>query len=778
MADLPCQCQCGLVVDLCLVHAALLKLDIAHADQRGAFQRRLAALTGQGQCLRLNPPRRANLPGTRHQRAQADADLDLANATRPRREVAQRPLVAGTRLGLPTSGLQRRAQRRLRLRRVGAGQTGHAAHRLRQVHAGLVRPLQRQRCPGTHQRAAGQRRRVGQDCAAACGDEVVQLDAPVFDRPLRAECRKPGAVAGLRRQQGRRAAAGVAAVAAQVFVGVGLHAHQQVETFVFQSPHEGFVDQRMHCVHGPGRMAQVLQSDHTLGRFKREAALEHRQLRERGLVGRGQQVPRPVERGAQCGLAVQPVAGRGQQLEALAHARQHCPRRQAAHPGSGQLDRQRQAVEQAHQRGNCRVIVRAGIEVAFGSGRAAAEQRFGVGRQHWRQRHRLFAGNAQHLARGDQKARLGCTFQPAAQGGLGVAGDLLEIVQDHQAGAAPGDGVAQLGQRVVFAQRHVQALGHGVQQAVGLARRGQVAKPHAARKVTQVGPAEVGGEPGLAAAAYAQQRHQPRARVKAPGQVAQGGAAADKGVALGWQAVADRSHRQPEGVLGVAIERLSRTSRPSRRMGDHAVGFVAVRRRGKRGMCRAGLAHLVQRHRLGHALEAPMAVGEQPVHGGVERADGLQRAGREQGLAAQGGGHDARGQQLGHAVHLQRLGAQGHVTGRGFAQADRADVQATARQHRRGQAGQRAVVGQGIGQRITGLVEQQQKAVGLVDLAPAPVAQQVTRQAVVAGPERGHQAVAQARGQCGAVHQVGQQQGQGRVHRSSIEENAKNDQTM
>ena len=61
-------------------------------------------------------------------------------------------------------------------------------------------------------------------------------------------------------------------------------------------------------------------------------------------------------------------------------------------------------------------------------------------------------------------------------------------------------------------------------------------------------------------------------------------------------------------------------------------------------------------------------------------------------------------------------------------------------------------------------MEEDQETVGLVDLAAAPVAQQVARNAVVRGPDTRHGHIAQALRQGGAVHQVGQQQGDRRVH--------------
>ena len=329
-----------------------------------------------------------------------------------------------------------------------------------------------------------------------------------------------------------------------------------------------------------------------------------------------------------------------------------------------------------------------------------------------------------------------------------MARQLLEVVQHHQAGAAAGDGVAQLQHWVFLAQRHIQALGHGADKAFDAAGRGQIAEPHATGKVTQPLPAKAHRDAGLAAAADAQQRHQARAAVKAPRQLLQRGVAADKGVALGRQAVACLARGQPQVALL-----------------HHAVDLVGVRRRGERS---AGFAHLQQLQRRGQALHAPVAMRDNTLR---DRAQGIARGGGDQGLSTQRGGHHAGGQRFADTVHLQRLGAQRHIGGRCFAHRDRADMQPgagaqaqglVARGLQRGfQFRQRAVVGQHIGQRIRGLAEHQQEAVGLVDLTAVPLAQQVACDTVVRGPDARHGLVAQALREAGAVHQIGEQQGNG-----------------
>ena len=170
-------------------------------------------------------------------------------------------------------------------------------------------------------------------------------------------------------------------------------------------------------------------------------------------------------------------------------------------------------------------------------------------------------------------------------------------------------------------------------------------------------------------------------------------------------------------------------------------------------------------HRLGQALQPPVAVRDQACRVGRVGAAGQGLAGLagEQGLAAQRGGHHPGGDGLAQAVHLHRLGAQGHMLGRVLAQGDGPHVQAGTGRQRHRQAGQGLVVGQRATQGVGGVVEQQQEAVGLVDLAAAPLPHQVARQAVVRRPQRGRLGVAQPLGDGHAVDQVGEQQGGGFV---------------
>lgn len=71
--------------------------------------------------------------------------------------------------------------------------------------------------------------------------------------------------------------------------------------------------------------------------------------------------------------------------------------------------------------------------------------------------------------------------------------------------ATRGDGMAQLLDRVVLAERHVQALRHSLHDSVHVACLRQIAEPGSSRIVTQPGPRKAQRQAGLAGTADAQQ---------------------------------------------------------------------------------------------------------------------------------------------------------------------------------------------------------------------------------------------------------------------------------
>ena len=136
---------------------------------------------------------------------------------------------------------------------------------------------------------------------------------------------------------------------------------------------------------------------------------------------------------------------------------------------------------------------------------------------------------------------------------LDVARHLLEVVENHQTLAAPRDGTPDLGHRVVLAQRQVEPLGHGIDDAVQTSRLRQIAEPDAAWELPERTPPEPGDQPRLAAAADTQDRDEAHTGVQASRQLGQRLTAAHEGIALGWQAV--RIERRQRREVGTQVRR-------------------------------------------------------------------------------------------------------------------------------------------------------------------------------------------------------------------------------
>ena len=288
-------------------------------------------------------------------------------------------------------------------------------------------------------------------------------------------------------------------------------------------------------------------------------------------------------------------------------------------------------------------------------------------------------------------------------------------------------------------RRATRLLGH-VEHANGfagdqrrVAQRRQVQEPHAVRVQVQLFGRHLQRQPRLAQPAHAEQRDQPRLLQRVLDLV-QLAFAADERAALVRQVVGDVLDRHPP-VAGA----------------HDAKDLLAVR--GRDEAC-FGVADLEDLDRFGHALDQPVTVRLQ-----LQRrlAEVVARFGGEQRLAATRQRHDACGGRLGQAVDLQRLRAARDVVGIVLAQDHRPDVQPGSRLQRHRHRRQRPVVGERVPDRLRGIVEQQQHAVGLVDLAPVPLRQQVARDTVVRRPDLGHRRIAERLGQLGAVDDIGEQ---------------------
>ncbi len=163
----------------------------------------------------------------------------------------------------------------------------------------------------------------------------------------------------------------------------------------------------------------------------------------------------------------------------------------------------------------------------------------------------------------------------------------------------------------IAARRSIQRVRHGRDDAVRVARLGEIAEPDAAGEVAEPHPREPGDQSRLARAAGPEDGDEPSRVVHAFREVAQIRGAPHERVALRGQRVRDRANRAPYIVAP-----------------NDAVDLAAVQRRNER---RVGPADLEQLERLGDALHAPMAVRFDPQRSRAERGPG----GRgEEGLPA------------------------------------------------------------------------------------------------------------------------------------------------
>ena len=326
---------------------------------------------------------------------------------------------------------------------------------------------QAQRGPGIEQ---GTRRRLRRrpGGAPAGNDQVVGLGAAVGAWPAVRPGRRSVASAGARPPAAapRAGTGSLSPDRGQLFAGVVLHAAQQVEAPAVDPRTSDFSTSACTTSRPRGRRRTPPGRPRPRPR-EREAALEHRQLRQRRLFGRRQQVPGPVQRGAQRGLAVAAAAAAGQQLEALAHALQQHARRHHARPRRGQFDGQRQAVEQVDQRPPRRL-------------RPAPRARPSTPAACRRWRNICTASSPASGASTSacsptmpstsrlvtMKRRLRRRFEPDGPASPRRGAPPARSCPGSPGRPARGDRRAELLHRVAPAQRHVPGPGHGVHDAV------------------------------------------------------------------------------------------------------------------------------------------------------------------------------------------------------------------------------------------------------------------------------------------------------------------------
>jgi len=209
--------------------------------------------------------------------------------------------------------------------------------------------------------------------------------------------------------------------------------------------------------------AEGVTAEHLLRGLEDEAVREGRQAAQRAALPLAEQVPRPVDHGEQ-GLVAgvgAPVAA-AQQGEPVVEPAGDLRRRHHPHLGGGELDREGQAVQAAHDGAHV-VLVEA--HPGPGRGRAVAEQRDGVGHAELGQRVDALGGDRQRrAARGEH---------PQVPGGRDQVGDqvrdrlhqVLAVVEDEQRRSEvelPGDPGAHVGE---LPRAEPPAPGHRVADA-------------------------------------------------------------------------------------------------------------------------------------------------------------------------------------------------------------------------------------------------------------------------------------------------------------------------
>ena len=178
-------------------------------------------------------------------------------------------------------------------------------------------------------------------------------------------------------------------------------------------------------------------------------------------------------------------------------------------------------------------------------------------------------------------------------------------------------------------------------------------------------------------------------------------------------------------------------------------------------------AHFADLHRLGHALEPIGAVGQPAQLLGTVEAHGataryVEGATGQKRLAAARQRHQPRRDRLGQPFHLERLGAALDVLGPVLVQHDFAEMDPDTGLDLAAvilrQPPQRPVVAEGVEGGFEGALEEQQEAVGLVDLPPLVIGQEVPGETVVTPKKFRSGSVAELLHQPRAVDQVADQQ--------------------
>ena len=268
---------------------------------------------------------------------------------------------------------------------------------------------------------------------------------------------------------------------------------------------ERLVDQaRQHVEHIV--RGSVLARDDELRGFEGAAAGEDREAREDEPLHRGEEVVRPVDRGAQRVVTLHATPAAGEEPEALVNAARQLFDAEHAGAGSGELDRQGHAVQPAAEARDDRRPPVVQSERRVERNRPLdeeADRRVLVERRHGEE---VLPGNAQALPARRQHRDAGRFPQHRLGDPADLTDDVLAVVEHHQE-LAPSE---QVEQRFLDApsplQLHAEDRGDHVDDARCL-DRSQLDQPRPVRVPVQRLGGHLDREARLADAANSGQRH-------------------------------------------------------------------------------------------------------------------------------------------------------------------------------------------------------------------------------------------------------------------------------
>ena len=250
-------------------------------------------------------------------------------------------------------------------------------------------------------------------------------------------------------------------------------ARVQREALPRRAPHERLVDEpREHVEQRTGARGDGLDV------LERELSGEDGALCEDGLLGRREKLPRPVDRRSEGRVPARPRRGPVvQEVEPRLEPSEQGSRVEHSAARSGQLDRERDAVERSNQRE--RVASRCPARCAC----ALLVEGQGVLVRERGQVDDRLTGHPQPRLRRDDEERLCRDSAPLGDDRARGAREVLEIVEDEEDRSRPREGVADpldgRGGVELGARGYTEGPHHRGAEIGDLARLGQAAEPDA-----------------------------------------------------------------------------------------------------------------------------------------------------------------------------------------------------------------------------------------------------------------------------------------------------------